>query len=65
MQITVNDSLLKAADRLYDAVDDAIRELDSTLTARTDRLRKLRPRLQIAKDGYDAAMSEEPAEPVA
>lgn len=62
MQIIVDDRLLRAADRLYDAVNDAIRAVDSTVTCKPQRLRAMRARLQRAKDGYDAAMTAEPAE---
>jgi hypothetical protein len=57
-KIEVDDRLLKAADRMYDAIDTALNALDHTRVI-PELLAGLRYQLQRAKDGYDAAMSLE------
>jgi len=59
---TVNDNLLKAADRLYDAVDETLQVLQRSPPHRLLALDGLRFQLQRAKDNYDAALTAEPAE---
>lgn len=51
-KIEVEDRLLRAADRMYDAIDTALRVIPESLAG-------LRYQLQRARDGYDAAISEE------
>jgi len=60
--VTVNDELLKAADRLYDAVDEVLQVLQQSPPHRLLALDGLRVQLQRAKDNYDHALDAEPAE---
>ena len=62
MTVTVNDTLLKAADRLYDAVDSVIAVLDSPTPQRLLALNGLQYKLRRAREGYDEALNAEPAE---
>lgn len=62
MQITVNDTLLRAADRLYDAVDDVLQVLASSPPHRLLALDELAHKLRRAREGYDEALNAEPAE---
>lgn len=60
--VTVNDKLLQAADRLYDAVDEVLQVLAKSPPHRLLALDGLSHKLRRAKDGYDAALDAEPAE---
>lgn len=58
-RIEVDDRLLMAADRLYDAVDATLRVLDLSPPHRLLALDGLQARLQVAQRGYDDAISRE------
>jgi len=60
--ITVNDELLQAADRLYDAVDATLQILKQSPTHRLLALDHLQLQLQRARELYDDAIAREPAE---
>ena len=62
MQTTVNDQILQASDRLYDAVDEALQVLKRSPPHRLLALDGLRAKLQRAKDAYDEALNAEAAE---
>lgn len=62
MTITVNDEVLRAADRLYDAVDETLKILKQSPTHRLLALDHLQLQLQRARELYDDAIAREPAE---
>ena len=57
-QVTVNDQLLFAADRMYDAIDEVLKALAASSKAMF-LPSGLVFQLEQAKSGYDAAISEE------
>lgn len=60
--VTVNDELLQAADRLYDAVDETLRILACSPPHRLLALDGLQAKLRHAHQLYDDAIAREPAE---
>jgi hypothetical protein len=60
--VTVNDTLLKAADSLYDAVDEVLLVLAQSPPHRLLALDGLAHKLRRAREGYDEALNAEPAE---
>ena len=58
-KIEVDNRLLLAADRMYDAIDEVLKTFDLSPFMRKNAIAALRPQLQQAKAGYDAAMVEE------
>ena len=57
-KVEVDNRLLFAADRMYDAVDSTLAAL-AALPALPPGLARLPERLRRARDQYDAAISEE------
>ena len=58
-KVKVDDRLLIAADRMYDAIDEVLKSLDASSAKVMFLPSGLRYQLQRAKAGYDAAMTEE------
>lgn len=60
-QVTVNDRLLFATDRLYDAVDSMLAAIAACPGDVPPSIERVSFLLKRAKAGYDAAMTEEEA----
>ncbi len=58
-KIEVDDRLLIAADRMYDAIDEVLKQLAASAPKSMFLPSGLVYQLQRVKAGYDAAMTEE------